>query len=90
MAGVGSTLFLIVKWSGNEYKIELNESFTVLNLKYEIKKVTGVLPERQKLMGLKFKGEQESIGVSLSSFFPSYQYLVSGQIFIWTFRHLSK
>lgn len=66
MAGVGSTLFLIVKWSGNEYKIELDESFTVLNLKNEIKKVTGVLPERQKLMGLKFKGKSPSDDILLA------------------------
>ena len=63
MAGVGSSLFLIVKWSGNEYKIELDESLTVLNLKNEIKKVTDVLPERQKLMGLKFKGEKYPIDI---------------------------
>lgn len=48
---------LIIKWSGGEYVIEgLEPSWTVLQLKEQIYKQTGVLPERQKLLGLKYKG----------------------------------
>ncbi len=46
-----------VKWSGEEYKISgLTEDQSVLDLKKAIQKKTGVLPERQKLLGLKYKG----------------------------------
>ena len=49
---------VVVKWSGKEYPIEkLPPSNTVLQLKQEISKKTGVLPERQKLLGLKYKGK---------------------------------
>ena len=48
---------IVIKWSGNDYKIENIFQFnTVLDLKNEIKILTGVLPERQKLLGLKIKG----------------------------------
>lgn len=49
---------VIVKWSGKEYVLEdvpLHE--TVQYLKNLIKEKTGVLPERQKLLGLKYKGK---------------------------------
>ena len=50
---------IVVKWGGDEYKIiGLKEDQTVKELKLEIKKQTGVLPERQKILGLKFKGEE--------------------------------
>ena len=48
---------LIVKWSGKEYEIsDLLSTDTVKDLKDVIKLKTGVLPERQKLLGLKLKG----------------------------------
>ncbi len=48
---------LIVKWSGQEYVIsDLSERETVADLKEAIKKQTGVMPARQKLLGLKLKG----------------------------------
>lgn len=48
---------VVVKWSGNEYKIPiLGDSDTVLDFKNAISKLTGVLPHRQKLLGLKYKG----------------------------------
>lgn len=49
---------VIIKWGGQEYSISsLSEEDTVLDLKQSIKTLTGVLPERQKLLGLKVKGE---------------------------------
>lgn len=47
---------VIVKWSGNEYEITLTEAETVADLKEAIQKATGVRPDRQKLLNLKFKG----------------------------------
>lgn len=50
-------LCVTIKWSGKEYPIEnLSPSDTVKFLKELIKDKTGVLPERQKLLGLKYKG----------------------------------
>lgn len=49
---------VIIKWGGQEYSISsLSEEDTVMDLKQSIKTLTGVLPERQKLLGLKLKGE---------------------------------
>ena len=49
---------ITIKWSGKEYVISgLLETQTVLDLKEEIKKQTCVLPTRQKLLGLKYKGK---------------------------------
>lgn len=49
---------VIIKWGGQEYSIRtLSEEDTVLDLKQSIKSLTGVLPERQKLLGLKVKGK---------------------------------
>ena len=51
-------LSLIIKWSGSEYIIDnIEPSWTVLQLKQQIYKQTCVLPERQKLLGLKYKGK---------------------------------
>lgn len=48
---------LIIKWGGQEFLITtLSEEDTVLDLKQSLKGLTGVLPERQKLLGLKVKG----------------------------------
>lgn len=48
---------IIVKWSGEEYKISgLSDAQCVKDLKLEIQKQTCVRPERQKLLGLKYKG----------------------------------
>lgn len=49
---------VIIKWGGQEYSISsLSEEDTVMDLKQSIKSLTGVLPERQKLLGLKVKGQ---------------------------------
>lgn len=53
---------VIIKWGGQEYSIRtLSEEDTVLDLKQSIKSLTGVLPERQKLLGLKVKGKNPSV-----------------------------
>lgn len=50
-------LRIVVKWSGKEYDIlDIQEDDTVLTLKERIHRETGVRPERQKLLNLKFKG----------------------------------
>ena len=48
---------ITVKWSGSEYKItDFRPNDTVADLKDKIREKTMVLPERQKLLGLKYKG----------------------------------
>ena len=50
---------IVVKWSGKEYVIDnFSNSDTVHHLKAIIAKKTNVLPERQKLLGLKYKGKE--------------------------------
>lgn len=57
MAGVAD---LVVKWGGKEYKIVgISETESVKDLKNAIYRETKVLPERQKLMGLKYKGAMQ-------------------------------
>ena len=57
---------VVVKWNGKEYTIsDINDTDTVHDLKCMISKQTGVLPERQKLIGLKLKGIE-----SMSENFP--------------------
>lgn len=59
-SGENSELCVTIKWSGKEYSIDhLSPSETVKHLKELIKDKTGVLPERQKLLGLKYKGTCE-------------------------------
>ncbi|XP_019867650.1 ubiquitin-like domain-containing CTD phosphatase 1 isoform X2 [Aethina tumida] len=48
---------IFVKWSGKEYEVDVSENDTVEDLKNAIQKQTGVKPERQKLLNLKFKGK---------------------------------
>lgn len=54
---MGSALKLVLKWNSKEYVLEFNENDTVLDLKNEIEKQTGVKIERQKLLNLKIKGK---------------------------------
>lgn len=50
-------LKIIVKWSGKEYDIlNIQVEDTVQTLKERIYRETGVRPDRQKLLNLKFKG----------------------------------
>ena len=46
-----------IKWGGREYKLNnLSKNDSLLALKSAISQQTNVLPERQKLMGIKYKG----------------------------------
>ncbi|WAR21786.1 UBCP1-like protein [Mya arenaria] len=55
---MAASIEIIIKWSGKEYKIaDLNATETVKDLKMKIQKETGVLADRQKLLGLKSKGK---------------------------------
>jgi len=56
---------IIVKWGGKEYTITgLQSTSTVLQLKNFIYAETRVLPERQKLLGLKCSGECPRVKIS--------------------------
>lgn len=57
---------VIIKWSGKEYEIELTENDSVEDLKCAIQKETGVRPERQKLLNLKYKGKAAEDALKLS------------------------
>lgn len=60
------TLSLIIKWGGQEFPLSaLSEEDTVMDLKHSLKSLTGVLPERQKLLGLKYKGKPVDNSVKL-------------------------
>ncbi|XP_006011460.1 ubiquitin-like domain-containing CTD phosphatase 1 isoform X1 [Latimeria chalumnae] len=62
------SISLIIKWSGQEYTVTaLSEEDTVLDLKQSIKNLTGVLPRRQKLLGLKFKGKPAEDDLTLGA-----------------------
>ena len=57
MAENGDTISLVIKWAGKEYPLEnLPLSSTVQDLKNLIQTKTNVLPVRQKLLNLRFKG----------------------------------
>lgn len=59
---------LVVKWAGKEYPIDdLDVNATVLDLKQIVRQKTNVLPDRQKLLNLKFKGKPAADDVLLSS-----------------------
>uniref|UniRef100_A0A8D8QF88 Ubiquitin-like domain-containing CTD phosphatase 1 n=1 Tax=Cacopsylla melanoneura TaxID=428564 RepID=A0A8D8QF88_9HEMI len=57
---------LTIKWNSKEYKICLSKSHSVLELKQEIHKQTGVKSERQKILNLKHAGKPPSDEVKLS------------------------
>jgi ubiquitin-like domain-containing CTD phosphatase 1 len=47
-----------IKWNGTDYVVKLLPTNTVGDLKSELFKMTNVLPERQKLLGLKTNSSQ--------------------------------
>ncbi|XP_062572249.1 ubiquitin-like domain-containing CTD phosphatase 1 [Saccostrea cucullata] len=66
MAGEPSDHTVVIKWSGQEYKLSVDKDGMVADLKKTIQDATGVLPERQKLLGLKFKGKPPADDVHLT------------------------
>ena len=61
-------LAITLKWGCREYSVTtLSEDDTVLDLKQFLKTLTGVLPERQKLLGLKVKGKPAENDVKLGT-----------------------
>lgn len=55
---VMESVSVIIKWAGKEYPMEdLDPNLTVQDLKELIRDKTNVLPSRQKLLNLKFKGQ---------------------------------
>jgi len=60
---------IVLKWSGKEYVISnLQQTTTVRQLKNLIYGETGVLPARQKLLGLKCSGRWHFHFVEVSEF----------------------
>ncbi|KAK4336652.1 hypothetical protein RND71_044058 [Anisodus tanguticus] len=65
-----STFSIIIKWLGNEYTINedvVKLTDTVGDLKNELCKKTGVLPERQKLFGLKYNNKPATDDVKIEN-----------------------
>lgn len=65
-----STYSIVIKWSGNEYVIDettVSQTDTIADLKNELHKRTGVLPERQKLMGLKYQNKPATDDVKIEN-----------------------
>ena len=56
---------LIVKWSGKEYGIAIDDNMTVSSFKDAIESQTGVKPSRQKIMNLKHMGKSRFIEIKL-------------------------
>ncbi|XP_058797705.1 ubiquitin-like domain-containing CTD phosphatase 1 [Phymastichus coffea] len=72
---------ITVKWSGEEYPItDIEENDTVLSLKEKIENLTGVRPERQKLLNLKFKGKaaQDCDIISKLGLKPGFKLMMMG------------
>ena len=57
---------ILIKWNGKDFRVKLLPSHCVSDLKEELAKQTNVLPDRQKLLGLKTKaGQMASISTLL-------------------------
>uniref|UniRef100_T1J0Y6 Ubiquitin-like domain-containing CTD phosphatase 1 n=1 Tax=Strigamia maritima TaxID=126957 RepID=T1J0Y6_STRMM len=79
----GQSMEIVVKWSGKEYQIsDIYDSDTVGDLKSVIQKKTGVLPLRQKLLGLKYKGKPayDSLQLSLLKLKPNTKIMMMGSL----------
>ncbi|KAJ1522510.1 hypothetical protein ONE63_001700 [Megalurothrips usitatus] len=76
-------LKIVVKWSGKEYEIDsLSPTDTVASLKDTIRKRTGVLPERQKLLNLKHKGKnpENDVHLSATNIKPGFKIMMMGSL----------
>lgn len=57
---------LAVKWNGKDYTISnLNKEQSILDFKNELFKLTNVMPDRQKLLGLKTNSNQNVVNETL-------------------------
>merc|ERR1712116_65503 len=72
----------IVKWAGNEFKINVTASGTVLCLKKEIENQTSVKINRQKLLNLKHKGKAAEDNIKLSNLGlkPGFKIMMMGSL----------
>lgn len=73
----------VVKWSGKEYELcNLSDSDSVATLKEAIHKETGVRPERQKLLNLKFKGKapDDECQLSMLKLKPGFKIMMMGSL----------
>lgn len=78
-----SSIKIVVKWSGKEYEIDsLSSTDTVATLKETIRKRTGVLPERQKLLNLKHKGKipENDVHLSALNIKPGFKIMMMGSL----------
>ncbi|XP_050310878.1 ubiquitin-like domain-containing CTD phosphatase 1 isoform X2 [Anthonomus grandis grandis] len=72
---------LIIKWSGKEYEILIEENKTVSDLKREIAAKTSVKPERQKLLNLKVKGKtEEQCKLGALQLKPNFKIMMMGSL----------
>jgi len=72
----------VVKWAGNEYKIDVIASGTVLCLKKEIENQTSVKVNRQKLLNLKYKGKaaEDALKLSTLGLKPGFKIMMMGSL----------
>lgn len=70
-----NSIKLSVKWNGKEYDIpEFSPSDSVAMLKIAIENATGVRPERQKLLNVKFQGNKYQFSLNIA-ICTTYKYL---------------
>ncbi|KAL1138198.1 hypothetical protein AAG570_009890 [Ranatra chinensis] len=78
-----SEIKLIVKWNSKEYEVDcLSENDSIGTLKEAIFRKTGVRPERQKLLNLKFKGKMPENDCLLSALTlkPGFKIMMMGSL----------
>ncbi|KAK3086059.1 hypothetical protein FSP39_012867 [Pinctada imbricata] len=83
MAGEGTQMLeVIIKWSGKEFPVSVSEDSLVKDLKESICKSTGVLPTRQKLLGLKYKGKnaEDDVCLALLKIKPKMKIMMMGTV----------
>ena len=80
---MANEITVIVKWNGKEYPMgPIKDTETVASLKDEICKATGVKPERQKLLNLKYinKPAENEHKLHLLNLKPKYKILMMGSL----------
>uniref|UniRef100_UPI00358E3DA6 ubiquitin-like domain-containing CTD phosphatase 1 n=1 Tax=Myxine glutinosa TaxID=7769 RepID=UPI00358E3DA6 len=72
---------VIIKWNGQEFPILcLGAEDTIGELKVVVQKATGVLPQRQRLLGLKYKGKvaEDDVKLGLLKLKPNMKVMMMG------------